>query len=145
MERRNKVRPVRPIRRRKQKIPESYLILRILSIILAFAVLEINFINVWSLNILFLVIILAVYSVFIFYPKRSKNTITDTVRFALGVVFLFVGIDLLVYVAASTAMRDFPINVGVMISFYALFWIVVGWIFLVKSHYTKIASRFIKN
>ena len=129
----------------KRTIPESYYILRILSIILAFAVLEVNFINVWSLNIVFLLVILAIYSYFIFYPRKTtKNTIMDIVKFGLGVLSLFVGASLLVYVIKSFIIHDFPMNVGLIISVYAFFWIVVGWVLVVKSRYTKVSSRFIK-
>ena len=142
MERKNNGRVVR---RRKRNIPESYLILRILSIIFVFAVLEINFINVWSLNILFLLIILAAYTTFIFYPKKDTSTTIGIVKFALGVVFLFVGISLFVFVAKSTVIHDFPFNVGAIISLYALFWIVVGWILVIKSRYKNILCRYAKK
>jgi hypothetical protein len=69
----------------------------------------------------------------------------DKVKFAVGVVSFFAGISLVVYVAKSTVMHDFPFNVGAIISLYALFWFVVGWLLVVKSGYTKITSRFIKN
>jgi hypothetical protein len=136
----------RPIRQHKRTIPESYFILRILSTFLVFAVLYINFINVWSLNISFLLILLVIYIVFIFYPRKTtKNTIVDILKFGFGVVFLFVGLSLFVFVAKSTVVHDFPFNVGLIISIYALFWIVVGWVLVVKSHYTNISSRFIRK
>jgi hypothetical protein len=141
MERQNKGRVTK---RQIRNIPESYLIIRILSIILVFAVLDINFINVWSLNIFFLLVIVIVYSIFIFYPKKNMTAIIDIVKFALGVVSLFVGISLFVFVAKSTIINDFPFNVGVLISIYASFWAVVGWFLIVKSQYTKIRSRFIQ-
>ena len=134
-----------PVKRQNYTIPENYLLLRILSIILAFAVLEVNFVNVWSLNIVFLLIILAIYSGFIFYPRDTRHTKMNIVRFALGVLSLFVGASLLVYVAKSIVIRDFPLNVSILISMYALFWVVVGWLLVVKSRYTNISSRFVRK
>lgn len=117
-----------------------------MSVIVALAVLELNFINVWSLNIVFLLIILVIYSVFIFYPKKTtKNTIMDTVKFGLGVISLFAALSLFVYIGKSTVTHSFPFNVGAIISVYALFWLVVGWLLIIKSGYTKISSRFIKK
>ena len=69
----------------------------------------------------------------------------DIVKFALGVVCIFSGISLLMFVFKSTVMHDFPLNVGIIISLYALFWVIAGWYLVVKSQYTKINSRFINK
>jgi hypothetical protein len=135
-----------PVKRHKRQIPETFTLLRILSIILASIVLEINFINVWSLNTIFLLVLVFLYAIFIFYPKMTtKNTVIDIVKFGLGIIFLFVGFSLFVYVAKSTVTHEFPFNVGFLISAYALFWVVIGWVLVVKSRFTNIDSRFIRK
>ena len=142
MERRKKERSVK---RNIRTIPENYLIIRISSIILVLAILDLNFINVWSLNLLILLVCLVIYGIFIFYPRKGTNKILDIVKFALGVVCIFSGISLLMFVFKSTVMHDFPLNVGIIISLYALCWVIAGWYLVVKSQYTKINSRFINK
>ncbi len=122
---------------RKQNRSDSYYILRILSIIIVAAVIHFNFINVWLLSSWFLLVIVAAYIIYIFYPRKiTKNTIMDTVKFALGAVSIFSGISLLVFVVKSFVIHDFPFNVGIIISLYAIFWIVIGWL-LVANRYAK--------
>lgn len=134
----------RVVRRHVQNTSDTYFIARILSIILVFIVLELNFIGVWSLNVLVLLAILAIYTVFIFYPRKGKNTNLDIMKFALGVVFIFVGISVLTDIFVNIITIHYPFNVTLLESIYALFWVVIGWFLIIKSHYTNLSSRFIK-
>ncbi|MCX6728645.1 MAG: hypothetical protein NTV39_02670 [Candidatus Saccharibacteria bacterium] len=135
----------RIVKRRKQNIPESFIIIRILSIILVFIVLEYNFIKVWSLSIIYLLILLAAYTVFIFYPRKVPNKTMDIVKFGLGIVSLFVGLSLFFNIVISIIKHDFPFNVGVFITVYSIFWLVVGYILIIKSRHINIVLNYAKK